>query len=674
MSVVAACAGAAGSWRSPVEGAGTLPPATNVVTAQVTSPVGTSAALLAQAENFLRANRPREALGVLATEAPTDLLPYWLLKRAQALTLINDRPAAGAAWRELVQRFPQHPVAAEALFVLGQYPALVRRFPSHGRSQEVVLRGLAQEPNRVDLLTHLVVYFGDRRDILPYVDRLLAARPNLTPEQWWAVGDAAYFRFGDRQAVAAYTRATANGGTRYRLGRTLQALGDNNRAIATYGTVVQQFPTSPEAPRALVRLTQIGSSSQALDAAERLIANYPDTAAEGHLLKADLLARQRNGSASAQYQLLLSRYGHSTAAAQYRWRLARQRAERGDRAGGLAFVRQIQQQSPSATVAAEASFWAGQWAQQLGDAQQSRQHYEFVLRNHPESYYGWRSASALGWPVGNLRSVRQVSAPLSPQLQRTALPAGSREVQTLFTLGLDREAWNHWQVERGGRRNLTVSEIFTDGVLRVRVGDTLAGIRQLESLNWIDVSAAERALIPDLQRQPLYWQSLYPLSYLELIKPASQQQNLPPALVLGLIRQESRFEAQIRSVAGAVGLMQVMPDTGRYIAGRTGIKQFNLDAPLDNIRFGTWYLDYTHRQHRDHAMLAIASYNAGPGAVARWVQQRGVGDPDAFIRTIPYSETRGYVERVFENYWNYLRLYSPAISQRLGALPRPAAN
>jgi soluble lytic murein transglycosylase len=99
----------------------------------------------------------------------------------------------------------------------------------------------------------------------------------------------------------------------------------------------------------------------------------------------------------------------------------------------------------------------------------------------------------------------------------------------------------------------------------------------------------------------------------------SVQRQLSPTLVLGLIRQESRFEAQIRSSAGATGLMQVMPDTGAWIASKTGITSYSLSNPEDNIKMGTWYLDYTHREYGNNSMLAVASYNAGPGAVGNWV-------------------------------------------------------
>ena len=114
--------------------------------------------------------------------------------------------------------------------------------------------------------------------------------------------------------------------------------------------------------------------------------------------------------------------------------------------------------------------------------------------------------------------------------------------------------------------------------------------------------------------------------------------------------------------------MQIMPDTGSWIASKKGVSNYNLDNPADNISFGTWYLDYTHNRYKDNSMLAVASYNAGPGAVGRWVEERGVGDPDEFVNNIPYEETRDYVSKVLGNYWNYLRLYSPSVQQQIASL------
>jgi len=132
-----------------------------------------------------------------------------------------------------------------------------------------------------------------------------------------------------------------------------------------------------------------------------------------------------------------------------------------------------------------------------------------------------------------------------------------------------------------------------------------------------------------------------------------------------LMRQESRFEVNIRSSVGAAGLMQVMPATAAWIKDQAGMTGYDLDNPNDNINLGTWYLDYTHSEHDNHSLFAVASYNAGPGNVAKWINRGGFTDADDFVEKIPFPETQGYVRAVFGGYWNYLRLYDPAIAQKV---------
>jgi soluble lytic murein transglycosylase len=170
-----------------------------------------------------------------------------------------------------------------------------------------------------------------------------------------------------------------------------------------------------------------------------------------------------------------------------------------------------------------------------------------------------------------------------------------------------------------------------------------------------------------LSQQVSYWQARYPFLYRQEIKKWSAKRELNPLLVVGLMRQESMFEPKIRSVVGATGLMQIMPTTGEWIAPQIQLdsKTINLEDPNENINLGTWYLDYTHRRYNNNSMLAIASYNAGPGNVAKWLQTIGKDDPDDFVEDIPFNETRNYVRQVFGNYWNYLRLYNPEISAKV---------
>ena len=556
---------------------------------------------------------------------------------------------------------------------MGQTQQLLDKFPAHPRSQEVVLRLLSQAPNRIDLLTHLATYFGDYKEVEPFLDRLVASSPNLTGDQWWAIADAYFNKFEFGKAAKAYARATSNPITAYKYARSLQRGRQIDSAIAAYNRVVQQFPTSPQAPRALVRVTQIDSAESGVAACDRIIANYPEAAGEALGIKAGLLADKLGSpkSASGHRNLLLEKYGDSDAAGELRWRIAKGQGRAGQLTNAIATVEMLIASSPKSEAAAEASFWAGKWANQVGDKARAKKFFEFAIRQHPESYYAWRSASSLGWQVGTFTTARYTAPAISIPSARQALPAGSAKLQELYILGLGRDARSQWQTEIKNKRNLEPSEVFTDGVLRVAVQDNLIGIKTLESLDWLDVTPAQKAEIVKLKQHPAYMQSLYPFHYWDTIANWSRERKLSPALVIGLMRQESRFEAQIRSSAGAIGLMQIMPDTGSWIASKKGLTNYNLDNPADNISFGTWYLDYTHSRYGDNSMLAVASYNAGPGAVAGWVESRGVGDPDEFVNSIPYEETRDYVSKVLGNYWNYLRLYSPSVQQQIATLQQP---
>ena len=106
-----------------------------------------------------------------------------------------------------------------------------------------------------------------------------------------------------------------------------------------------------------------------------------------------------------------------------------------------------------------------------------------------------------------------------------------------------------------------------------------------------------------------------------------------------------------------------MPETGSWIAEKINLKQYNLENPNDNVKLGTWFLDFTHQEYNNNSMLAVASYNAGPGNVSKWLPTLPKEDPDEFVESIPFDETKNYVRQVFGNYWNYLRLYNPEISQ-----------
>jgi len=619
-----------------------------------------------------QAQKALDSLNGLEKDYPL-LAAQVLLKRAQAYQQMGDTETAKATWQELLRQHPDNPLSVEALVALGEdnptyWQQAIARFPAHPRSVDLARQQLKHSPNDFASLLLVAKYGLHVTDYLDGLDRLVKQHsPRLTPKDWEAIAFGYWEKQEYGKAGEAYARAPQTARNAYRIARGLQ-LGGKPGATVAYQRMVQNFADAPETSLALLRLSRLVDSTSAIAYLDQILRRFPARAGEALLEKAKLLDQMGSKDAAAQTRRsLLSRYGTSESAAELRWTLAQQSAAAHDLQAAITWAEPILTNNPDSDHAPEAGFWLGKWATQQGKRQVAKTAFERVLKQYPQSYYAWRSASMLGWDVGDFSSLRQLNPAVERPSDRPQLTAGSETLQELYQLGQDRDAWNLWQVEFANKMQPTVAEQFTDGVMRLGVGDYLDGIFMVSFLSERD-TPEEQKQYQELRRNLAYWQSLYPFPFLEPIETWSQERQLNPLLVTALIRQESRFMPGIKSSAGAIGLMQVMPDTGEWIAEKIKLKQYDLTEPDDNLKLGTWYLDYTHAEYQDNSMLAVASYNAGPGAVAGWVTRYGVADSDHFVETIPYDETRGYVKSVFENYWNYLRLYNPEIAQKLAQL------
>ena len=152
-----------------------------------------------------------------------------------------------------------------------------------------------------------------------------------------------------------------------------------------------------------------------------------------------------------------------------------------------------------------------------------------------------------------------------------------------------------------------------------------------------------------------YYRLRYPLSYEQIVRGHARNYDLEPALLAAVIYQESKFDADARSDAGAVGLMQLQPETAKGIALRTGGSRFRVEDLTDpeiNVRYGSWYLRHLLDKYGDEE-LALAAFNAGQGNVDSW-RREGKG--------IAFAETRHYVDRVQE----LKAIYRDAYASELG--------
>ncbi|MDD2402597.1 MAG: lytic transglycosylase domain-containing protein [Clostridia bacterium] len=152
----------------------------------------------------------------------------------------------------------------------------------------------------------------------------------------------------------------------------------------------------------------------------------------------------------------------------------------------------------------------------------------------------------------------------------------------------------------------------------------------------------------------------YPITHKELIIENCAVYQIDAYLVLALIKAESRFNSNAYSRSGARGLMQIMPETGKWISEKMNFKSFTTDKlyePSYNIPMGIWYIAYLYKNFDGNTVEVLAAYNAGESKVRGWLDKGVWTGKLKDIKDIPYKETRDYVERVMFNYQVYKRIY-----------------
>jgi soluble lytic murein transglycosylase len=151
----------------------------------------------------------------------------------------------------------------------------------------------------------------------------------------------------------------------------------------------------------------------------------------------------------------------------------------------------------------------------------------------------------------------------------------------------------------------------------------------------------------------------FPLYFSDLVTAESNAYDIDPLLMFALIRQESVFDDQVSSWAGAVGLTQIMPATGEWIAEMlpwSAYQEADLLQAYLNAKFGTWFMSRILEMTEGHIPAALAGYNGGPGNGVYWLEESG-GDPDLFVEVINRDEPQRYVRQIYRHYDAYLQLY-----------------
>lgn len=295
-------------------------------------------------------------------------------------------------------------------------------------------------------------------------------------------------------------------------------------------------------------------------------------------------------------------------------------------------------------------YWKGRALKALGrpaDAETL-----FVELSREYNFYGQLASEELGAAPG--AGMGTVSyQPSDAEIEAIqALPAIQRTL-LLYRMDMRIEAAKEWA---WATRN------FSDQLLLVA-----AEIARRNEMYDRSINAADRTVsLHDFNLR-------YPAPYRDAMQENLHKHGLEEAWVYGLMRQESRFATKAKSEVGAAGLMQIMPDTARWVARQIGMKGYRkgLIHQLDvNIKLGTFYMKTVSHQFADNPVLASAAYNAGPARAQQW---RGTQQLEGaiYVETIPFDETRDYVKKVMSNTMYYSKLFgqtSQSLKQRLGTI------
>ncbi len=628
--------------------------------------------LASEAIDRQEADRALGYLQTLERDYPI-LTPQIIWKRAQAYKLLRQEPEFLRQLQLLDREHSRSPVVVEAWNIMGRqdekyWNLAIEKFPSHPRTLSIIEQKIAQTPNRPDLLLILVKYLDDsdpRR--LKITDRLVIEYPHdLKLEDWDLVGEIYWQNKVYNKVIVPLSRGNKTANNAYKIARSYALNQHFNEAKTAYEEIVAQYSHSDETCQSLVDLADISPNVEALNYLDRAIDKCPDRNVQAYEKKAQILERNQNQeSAIAVRSQMVKLYPQSEEVAAYRWELAKENAKQPNNLHkSWELAKQIVVDSPHSKYSPRAAFWIGKWALQMGMYAESKEAFIYTVINYTRSYYSWRSARYLGWDVGDFYSTKSINPEISLPTNRLPLPIGSDTVKELYLLGQDRDTWELWQTEFVNRRNPKILERLNQSIILNRLEKyitSVVDIAQFEELK----APEDRAELTRVSKQLNYWHTLYPLAFIKIIEKLEPKDRVNPLLIISVIRQESRFSPTIRSPVGALGLMQVMPTTAKFAAGKIGLKKYELTDPIDNITLGSWYLKFTHQQVKDNSVLAIAGYNAGPSNVSRWVKEYGTKDLDEFVEQIPFEETQNYVKAVLGNYWNYLRLYDRSTATKL---------
>ncbi len=445
------------------------------------------------------------------------------------------------------------------------------------------------------------------------------------------------------------------GRTQYELGKVYYSKRDYRSARAAFRKAYETYRVPKgllEQARCEIRL---GVDLDGARRFESFAKKFPQVsgAAEG-LWQAGMAYERRGHPKNAErvFGELARRYPKNDFAEQALWRAGYLEFKRGRYEAAARSFLVLANRTEENYLRDQGYYWAGKCYERLDRKEEWTFWLKRASQGFPASYYSARARSALGLIDSAYPYVAEKDRSAESTVEYVPTPALVRG-DLLAALGLYAEAASEYRsTESSYLRNRPALNDLLHRYERINTMD-----RALRVSNYL-LNAERDSGVP---MSVASFRRLYPTYYWGSVYKSAQETNLDPNLILAIMRQESAFNREALSTAGARGLMQLMPATGRDMARKIRVKGFNVEdlwQANTSIRLGSEHLSDHFKYFASSAEprqlgLALSAYNAGLEPARRWSKRLPDDDVDEFVESIPYRETRNYVKLVYRNYQVY---------------------
>ncbi len=470
-------------------------------------------------------------------------------------------------------------------------------------------------------------------------------------------GDTLFRLRHNEAALDAYDRAIAAKPSRTEVRRAERKRAQTLFRLRRYPEAARAFEKLPAQDETAIEIARAHARSGEVPRAIEELAAIGRRTRSRHSVRANFLAglladEDEPVRARTFFEKTIARGGRTSYARAAVWRLGWSSFRAGEYADAIRYFKRLIGSDESLS-SLRPRYWHARALERSG-LDGAGEIYEWISSRFPFSYYGWRAGQRApgGLPDANQAVVaREVAKPLDSGTSVLSSASLAR-VAILIEAGMVDEAnaelTRLFAIAGGLTDRLVLAQMYAD------TGDFHRAQKVVLSLYGDQL--ASRPALADLD----VWWHAWPAPYPEAFRQTAEKGiRVEPGLVYAVMREESGYRPKVLSVSGARGLLQIMPETGEVLARGQALHTFtpeDLFDPETNIHLGSAYLEQLLSRFSGKVSAAVASYNAGPEAVARWIES-GPSEDDEWVEAIPYDQTRTYVERVLRSLQVYRVLY-----------------